>query len=360
METADFDFELPQSLIAQDPVVPRDHSRMMCLDRSKQSIAHKHFYDLPDCLRSGDVLVISDSNSMASEHGGHDSLPYIPKMMETPEGGAMLAIACRHRVVSSRVTARDYNYREPPHYLESAPAEVEGATRELPVTRYGGHFKNQGEADAYAERVAEALGAARVEYRADTSCAWLRSGHRVDVEDHSDNGVHYDFAQKLLILSVEHDWDENLLYRNKITALDLETNFRPPRQCRRPRVAGVLHGRVVGEQPGSKAPHLDEQGRYLVQFMFANADERAAQVSRWIRRAQPLMGASASEYYGLHFPLHAGTEVLVAHLGGDPDRPVIIGALANPMTPNPVTSENVYENVIRTRSGIVMSFVDEE
>lgn len=61
METADFDFELPQELIAQDPVVPRDHSRMMRLDRSSERISHHHFYDLPSCLKSGDVLVLNDT-----------------------------------------------------------------------------------------------------------------------------------------------------------------------------------------------------------------------------------------------------------------------------------------------------------
>lgn len=61
METADYDFVLPQELIAQDPVVPRDHSRMMSLDRATNSISHKRFYNLPECLQTGDVLVINDT-----------------------------------------------------------------------------------------------------------------------------------------------------------------------------------------------------------------------------------------------------------------------------------------------------------
>ena len=61
METADFDFELPQELIAQDPIVPRDHSRMMCLNRESQLVSHQRFYDLPDCLKPGDVLVLNDT-----------------------------------------------------------------------------------------------------------------------------------------------------------------------------------------------------------------------------------------------------------------------------------------------------------
>lgn len=61
MDTADFDFELPNELIAQDPVVPRDSSRMLALHRVEQTITHKHFFDLPDCLKEGDVLVLNDT-----------------------------------------------------------------------------------------------------------------------------------------------------------------------------------------------------------------------------------------------------------------------------------------------------------
>ena len=61
MKTSDFMYELPESSIAQSPVEPRDHSRLMVLDRSDDSIAHKHFYDVIDYLNPGDVLVINDT-----------------------------------------------------------------------------------------------------------------------------------------------------------------------------------------------------------------------------------------------------------------------------------------------------------
>ena len=60
LQTKDFYYELPQELIAQTPIMPRDHSRMMVLKRDG-SIEHKHFYDVIDYLNKGDVLVINDS-----------------------------------------------------------------------------------------------------------------------------------------------------------------------------------------------------------------------------------------------------------------------------------------------------------
>ena len=61
MKTSDFDYELPQALIAQTPIEPRDHSRLMVVSRDDGSIQHRRFYDLPEFLRQGDVLVFNDS-----------------------------------------------------------------------------------------------------------------------------------------------------------------------------------------------------------------------------------------------------------------------------------------------------------
>ncbi|PLX25830.1 tRNA preQ1(34) S-adenosylmethionine ribosyltransferase-isomerase QueA [Candidatus Parcubacteria bacterium] len=56
-----FDYKLPQSLIAQKQIKPRDHSRLMILDIAKKRVAHKHFYDLPDFLTDNDVLVVNET-----------------------------------------------------------------------------------------------------------------------------------------------------------------------------------------------------------------------------------------------------------------------------------------------------------
>jgi S-adenosylmethionine:tRNA ribosyltransferase-isomerase len=61
LKTDDFDYHLPEELIAQTPVEPRDHSRLMVLDRASGNFEHRRFYDLPDYLRPGDVLVFNDS-----------------------------------------------------------------------------------------------------------------------------------------------------------------------------------------------------------------------------------------------------------------------------------------------------------
>lgn len=61
MKTSDFYYDLPQRLIAQTPIEPRDSSRMLVLGRETGAIEHLHFYDILDKLQEGDCLILNDS-----------------------------------------------------------------------------------------------------------------------------------------------------------------------------------------------------------------------------------------------------------------------------------------------------------
>ena len=61
MSTQEFDYELPEELIAQTPLKKRSASRLMVLERNTGSIEHKHFSDIVDYLKKGDVLVLNDT-----------------------------------------------------------------------------------------------------------------------------------------------------------------------------------------------------------------------------------------------------------------------------------------------------------
>lgn len=61
MKTDDFDYELPEELIAQHPILKRDESRMLVLDRKTGEIEHKNFFDIIDYLEEGDTLVLNDT-----------------------------------------------------------------------------------------------------------------------------------------------------------------------------------------------------------------------------------------------------------------------------------------------------------
>ena len=66
MQRSDFFYDLPEEQIAQTPLEPRDHSRMMVLDRTTGEVAHRHFYDILDLLEPGDCLIVNDSRVLPS------------------------------------------------------------------------------------------------------------------------------------------------------------------------------------------------------------------------------------------------------------------------------------------------------
>ena len=84
LQTSDFYYDLPEERIAQHPAEPRDSSRLMVLDRGTGSLTHKHFYDIVDHLREGDVLVVNDSKVIPAHLYGY--------MEGRPEAGIELLL----------------------------------------------------------------------------------------------------------------------------------------------------------------------------------------------------------------------------------------------------------------------------
>ncbi len=66
-----YHYDLPPELIAQTPIEPRDHSRLLCYDCDKDKITNKHFYDILDYLQKGDVLVINNTKVLPARLFGY-------------------------------------------------------------------------------------------------------------------------------------------------------------------------------------------------------------------------------------------------------------------------------------------------
>lgn len=84
MLVTDFDYDLPQELIAQHPMEPRDHSRLLVVDKKAGEIEHKHFYDLVNYLKPGDVLVFNDTRVIPARlHGTKDTGAHVEVFLLT-------------------------------------------------------------------------------------------------------------------------------------------------------------------------------------------------------------------------------------------------------------------------------------
>jgi Rhs element Vgr protein len=130
--------------------------------------------------------------------------------------------------------------------------------------------------------------------------------------------------------------------------------YRPRRVTPVPE-AGMITARIDGAGTDGM-PEMDWAGRYRVSFPQELVRRAGGKASHWIRMAQPYVGAG----YGQNFPLSPGVEVLLAFEGGDPDRPVIVGAVPDAATVTPVTSEVPPMSGLATRGGSSLMFGEEQ
>jgi type VI secretion system secreted protein VgrG len=266
-----------------------------------------------------------------------------------------------HAVLPSHVLLKDYNYRKPQIEMKAnAAASPEGFGT---YYSYGDHFKTPDEGHALAAVRAEEILCRVKTWQGTSGVLNLEPALMFILVDHPLSG----WNGRYMVVSVTHTGyqpgagaksahlADDLGYRNNFTAIRADTQWRPERITPKPRICGVMHATIDGETSGQYA-EIDAMGRYKVKLPFDLSDSRDGKASRFIRMAQPYSGAE----YGMHFPLHKGVEVLLAHLDGDPDRPIIVGSVPNPDTASPVTGGNNTQCAIHTGGGNKITIEDTE
>lgn len=136
-------------------------------------------------------------------------------------------------------------------------------------------------------------------------------------------------------------------YGNSFTAFSANRPWRPQRSVRRPAMAGIFSAEVIG--PEGEEIFTDKLGRVKVRLRFDHRRETSADQAIWVRVMQPWAGPG----WGFQFLPRVGTEVAVAFMDGDADRPVVLGGLYNAafLPPFALPSEKTKSG-LRTRSSL--------
>ncbi len=304
-----------------------------------------------DAEKDQDVLVVTD-------HAAGFATPEDAELVFHGRGErrGVYELVAEHRLTPSLYVVQDYNYRKALLDLtaeEPVPGGYGGG-----VVEYGTHHASPDEGKTYAKIRAEEQRARQLVHVGKTGHSHVGAGHRITVKEHGSFG-----DLDLLVVEVHHHVELVAFgtegaaspYVATFRAVPRDRTYRPARVTPRPRIHGVVNGLVDdASRDVDKYAQLDVEGRYIIKLLYDTADASGRLASQWIRMAQPHAGPG----YGMHFPLKPGVEVLLAFIDGDPDRPIIIGAVPNPVTPSPVDQASNTLNRIKSASGILIEYGD--
>ncbi len=218
---------------------------------------------------------------------------------------------------------------------------------------YGEHFGGVAQGEWLAKRRAQALGCRTREFHGNGRATGLRAGYLMRLAMHP--RAHLNDVYQVIevqhegsqpVPGLEHSYnDGHRRSDTRFVALPAGVQYRPACDTPKPNIRGVFSAVIEGDDSGN--PLLNENGCYRVRFPFVRSRADATHGSAFLRMASLSSGA----HHGLNFPLLNGAEVLVAFLGGDPDRPVITGTVANAENPNPVTKKNFTQRGFSSPGG---------
>ena len=241
---------------------------------------------------------------------------------------------------------KDYDPTKPDTLLQAERATTlkAGGTAQRDDFRWPAHSFDQGTISDRSNYELEAAEASASLYEGASRFGKLVPGGKFKLESKPQAGP-YDNTYALR--SVVHEvHDETVLnqsapasYINRFTAFPASVNWRQPIATPRPRMDGIHVAIVLG--PQGEEIYTDDLARVKVRFYWDHRDEATDSQSVWARVIQPWAGNG----WGTQFIPRVGTEVAVAFVDGDPDRPIVVGGLYNGRdTP-------IYSKADKTKSG---------
>ncbi len=378
----DFELHLSDTYSKRDFVVQYAESDLAFIHRLAEHEGITIFYEHGAAGAEGwdplaetggvDKIVLADNQTAFYPIVGAAKVPFD----ETGKKQDIYALAHETAVVPRLYWVRDYNYEKNDHDLYGqAELDLDGSMGAM--VEFGPNVTTDAEAKRLAKIRMEEQRVRQSHYEGESDVMRLGAGSTFTLENVGESG------KELLVIEVEHRAEltaltsggsgEEIDYRNRFVAVDAAHTFRPARLTPKPRIHGVMSGvvRTQNHEKGDTLPTppvgaIDTQGRYYVELHLDTPGRDASHqgssgggyggvlASLPIRMSQPSVGRD----YGMHMPLRAGTEVAVAFVGGDPDRPLIIGAVPNGTTANVVSAVDSNKSRIKTQSGVIIQFSD--
>lgn len=265
------------------------------------------------------------------------SVYFRQSLMDHTQDLAITRCTVEEEVVTGAYAHDDYNFETPNTDLKT---ESQSDTPTFKVYEYPGGFVKKDAGQKRADLRLDALEQPRKIIRGDGFVRAFVSGHKFELKDH----YRADVNTTYVLQSVSHAaTQEN--YTNSFTAFPADVPFRPPRVTRKPRISGTQTAVVVGK--AGEEIWTDKYGRVKVQFHWDQLGTNDENSSCWIRVDY---GWAGKQWGGIFLP-RIGQEVIVSYLEGDPDCPLVTGAVYNSVQVVPYTlPDEQTKSTVKTNS----------
>jgi type VI secretion system secreted protein VgrG len=226
-----------------------------------------------------------------------------------------------------KVTLKDYDFDAPGKNLKVEQNTVlkHGGTGNRPVFHWPALTRDTGVAKNRARWRMEAAEAAVSLIAAECEHGGLVAGGKFKLRTDAGEQVH---VVRQIIHEAEDESERSgqatgTHYSNSFTAFPNTVPWRQPMRTARPRMEGLHTAKVLA--PSGEEIHTDDQGRIKIRFFWDWREDATADNSEWVRVVQPWAG----NQWGGQFIPRVDTEVAVAFMDADPDRPIVIGGFYN-------------------------------
>lgn len=342
---SDYRFELKESYPMREFITQWQETDLAFLERILSDVGIWIRFEYHERTHR-DCIIVSDNMQ------GHLKPRHLIYRASTGlEDGQILSVwnvQMHSRIVESGVKVNDYNYCEAKtSLLCQVNTDPKNSMTYGWDYRCNEYYQQKGSNECpesglwYAVRRHQACLTKQYLIRGKSNDYTLSAGQHLYLDE---NPLGSEIKEGILILSVSACGNRTEAFEVEFTGIpyDLSRPYRPT-VFPRPEIHGTLPA-IITSPDNDTYGYLDIQGRYRVKFGFDLTRWEKGHESLWLRLAKLYSGNE----YGFHFPLITGTEVAVAFVGGNPDRPYIACAMHNSIQPDLVTIQNKYRNVIRT------------
>lgn len=320
LEFKDYRDGLKNTYPSLDYCVQYDESAFDFVSRLMEDAGIFYFFEHEEGKHT---LVLADDADAHKTCPGLKEARYMQSSVQHTDDHAITRCSIEEQVVTGKFALDDFNFETPSTDLI---IEASGDGGQMRIYEYPGGFLKKGDGETRAKLRLEACEQPAKTLRGEGYVRAFIAGFKFDLKNHYRADANQAYVLRSVSIAATQE-----SYTNSFEAFPASVPFRPQRVTPKPLIVGTQTAIVVGKS--GEEIWTDKYGRIKVQFHWDQQGKNDENSSCWIR----VNYGWAGKQWGSIFLPRIGQEVIVSYLEGDPDRPLVTGAVYNAQQVVPYT-----------------------